>query len=66
MDKKKAGWFIIGFSILIGALRLLGVIENSVTAVLWMLGVIMIVGASAGAQKKRKDKERAQTNEEQS
>jgi uncharacterized membrane protein HdeD (DUF308 family) len=50
MCKKHAGWAIIGIAIVIGILRLLNVIDNAVTAVLFM-GAVVVLG---GASKKKK------------
>ena len=59
MKQKNVGWILIGVAIVIGALRLLDVIDNSVTAVLIMLAFIMVTGALMGARKKREERERA-------
>ncbi len=53
MTQKNVGWILIGVAIVIGALRLLDVIDNSITAVFVMLAFIMITGTLTGAKKKR-------------
>jgi hypothetical protein len=58
MKEKNVAWILIGVAIIIGALRLLDVIDNSITAVFMMLAFIMVTGALMGARKKR-EKEKA-------
>ena len=53
MTQKNVGWILIGVAIVIGALRLLEVIDSSVTAVFILLAFIMVAGALMGARKKR-------------
>lgn len=53
MTQKNVGWILIGVAIVIGVLRLLDVIDNSVTAVFIVLAFIMVAGALMGARKKR-------------
>ena len=62
MSKKTVGWLIIAVAIVAGALRLLNVIDNAVTAVLFMGGVIILGGASARTRKKQPEK--SETREE--
>ncbi|TKJ38431.1 hypothetical protein CEE37_13005 [candidate division LCP-89 bacterium B3_LCP] len=59
MTEKNVGWILIGFAIVVGALRLFDIIDNSITAVFIVLGFIMITGGLMGAKKKRKEKEKA-------
>ncbi|MBU0518063.1 hypothetical protein KJ564_03890 [bacterium] len=56
MTEKKAGWILIGIACVIGALRLLDVIDNSITAVFMMLAIIMVSGGVMGAKKNKREK----------
>ena len=55
MTRKNAGWIIIGIAIVLGILRLTNVINDAVTAVLFILSVIIFGGASKGSKKKKQD-----------
>ena len=64
MKQKTAAWILIGVAILIGALRLLDVIDNSITAMFIVLTFIMVTGALMGARKKREERENARNETE--
>jgi hypothetical protein len=55
MKGKNAGWIIIGIAIVLGILRLTDVINNAVTAVLFILSVIIFGGACKGFKKKKEE-----------
>ena len=55
MTGKNAGWIIIGVAVILGILRLADVISDTVTAVFFILAVIIFAGASKGFKKKKPD-----------
>ena len=55
MQGKNAGWIIIIIAVVLGILRLTNVINDAVTAVLFILSVIILGGASKGFRKKKQD-----------
>ena len=51
MTKKAAGWTIIGIAIILGVLRIADVISPGLTAVLFVLAIIILGGASIRKKK---------------
>ncbi len=57
MSANQAGWALIGFSFLVGILRIMKVIDVNVTVVLVMGAVVVFGGVAIKAIKKKEETE---------